>query len=64
MINGNSIYDIETERSNVPNYCILFIMGPQPDNFYNLLLFINLVHKPVLDVDSTGIGPFKISDQF
>lgn len=64
MINGTGIYDAATEGSNVPNYLILFIMGPHPDDFYNLLLFIYLVHKTVLDVDSTGVGPFKISDQF
>jgi len=39
-------------------------MGPQPDHFYDLIFFQDLIDETKLDVDPPGKGTGQISDEF
>ena len=39
------------------------VMRPQADNLHGLFFFQYFIDKPMLDIDSPGIGPLKISNQ-
>ena len=37
-------------------FALLFIVTPHTYNFYSLDLFQNLINKPMLNIDTSGIG--------
>ena len=46
-----------------PRSFLLFIVSPHPDDLYDFILFVNLIDNPVLDIDSSRIGTFEITDE-
>ncbi len=38
-------------------------MGPQANDFHDFLVFQDLIHHAMLNIDSAGIGPFQIPHQ-
>lgn len=43
---------------------IALVMGPKGNDFDSLLLFKNLINKPVLSVDSARVKAIQITCQF
>ena len=41
-----------------------FVIAPHPNDLDDALLFYNLIHQPVLYVDSSGVSAAQITDQF
>lgn len=44
--------------------CLLFIMGPHPDDLHSLDVMKNLIDQTVLDIDAAGTGASQIAHQF
>jgi len=44
-------------------FAILFVVRPHPDDLDGFDIVQNLVYEPVLDVDPTGEGAGKVTDQ-
>ena len=42
----------------------LFVMRPQSQHFDNMLILQDLVDQAMLDIDTSGIGAAKITDEF
>ena len=54
------LHSVEDGQS-IGNTQRLFVVRPHPDHFHSLFFFQNLIYEAVLNVDSAGIGPGKIS---
>lgn len=56
-------HNISNNTTRSDPFARLFIMGPHPNNFHGFDVVKNLIHKPMLDVDSPGARPGKIADK-
>ncbi len=54
---------VTTGRCEVDRLVALFVMCPQPQYLNDSLSLEHLIHKSVLNIDSSGIGASKIANE-